>query len=152
LIFSTGPKWDGTIDEKAYNPAAAPWFHPNEEAVFGFKDGGAAVFDEFGIYIPEARQGSRVARRRRRTGRDFSLYRCDYYAEREVQGWLAGVQIPYDFGEVLQGEVRLDPQWREQHISTQASPLRPTQVGAILELTKAQGDVSALFERQARAD
>ena len=54
MIFSTGPKWDGTIDEKAYNPAAAPWFHPNEEAVFGFKDGDAAVFDEFGIYVPEA--------------------------------------------------------------------------------------------------
>ena len=52
LIFSTGPKWDGTIDEKAYNPAAAPWFHPNEEAVFGFKDGDAAVFDEFAIYVP----------------------------------------------------------------------------------------------------
>lgn len=51
VLVSSGANWNGTIDGRVDQ---IYWFAPSDEAVFGFKNGGAATFSHFQAFIPDS--------------------------------------------------------------------------------------------------
>lgn len=55
VLMASAEIWKRTIDGST---AEIYWFAPGSEAVYGFRNGGAATFDAFAVYLPEAKAGN----------------------------------------------------------------------------------------------